>query len=118
MKNGDRVDDEGKDVGYGLGGDEQRWLVVGCRDGREFFVQESFNSQALVWENSKSGDAFALYSVPCQFVEKVPPQSVHVHKFLFLRNNRRVDWQFPVYKQHAFCAKGQHVRWTSTGQKI
>ncbi len=43
MENGDRVDDEGKDVGDGLWGDVLRWLVAGCRDGREFFVQESFN---------------------------------------------------------------------------
>ncbi len=47
MKNGDRVDDEGKDVGDGLGGDVRRWLVVGCRDGREFLSKRAATVRPL-----------------------------------------------------------------------
>ncbi len=54
MKNGDRADDEGKDVGDGLGGDERRWLVVDCRDGREFMSKRASTVMSLFGRIAKA----------------------------------------------------------------
>ncbi len=71
MKDGDRVDDEGEDVGDGLGGDVRHRLVVRCRDGGENSVQEGCNGQVLCRDNRKSGDSLVILLLAGQFVEKV-----------------------------------------------
>ena len=73
MKDGDRVDDEGEDVGDGLGGDERQWLVVGFRDGGELSIQEGGDGQVLRRDNSKCCNSLVFLLLSRQSVEKVAP---------------------------------------------
>ncbi len=105
MKDGDGVDDECEDVGHGLGGDVRHWLVVRCRDGGENSVQEGCNGQVFCRQNRKSGDSLVVLLLASQFVEKVAPYVVEVHKFLFFGNNGRNDVMSPVHKAQTLCGK-------------
>ena len=60
MKHRDSIDDEGEDVGDRLGADVLQWLVVGCCDGGENFVQEGEDGQVLGRDNRKSGDSLVF----------------------------------------------------------
>ncbi len=73
MKGGDGVDDQGEDVGDGLGGDEQQWLVVGFRDGGELSVQEGGDGQVLRRDNCKCFNSLVFLLLSRQSVEKVAP---------------------------------------------
>ena len=67
------TDDDGEDVGDGLGVDELHWLVVSCRDGGEISVQEGGDGQVLGRDNCKSGNSLVFLVLSRQLVEKVAP---------------------------------------------